>query len=101
LEKIQPGFYDEVANSYQEPKFGAIVEEKAIVTSPARGSISVLESMRNSMNLLTFGKDKPVFDQTTLNRFVDLFTDYKEKNTFNSEFYLDLSKEIAIEKYNI
>lgn len=53
------------------------------------------------MSLLTFGKDKPVMDQTTLNKFVDMFADYKEKIAGDPEFFLDLSKELQIEKYSI
>lgn len=53
------------------------------------------------MSLLTFGKDKPVFDQTTLNKFIDMFMDYKEKIAGDPEFFLDLSKELQIEKYSI
>ena len=57
--------------------------------------------MRNSLNVLTFGKDKLKFDQTTLNKFLDLFMDYKKKDPGSSEFYLDLSMELEIENYSI
>lgn len=53
------------------------------------------------MDLLTFGKDKPVFDKTTLNKFCDLFQDYKEKNPGEQEFFLDLKKDLAIDNYSI
>jgi hypothetical protein len=53
------------------------------------------------MGLLTFGKDKITLDSTTLNRLMDLFQDYKEKKAEEEEFYLDLTKELHIEKYSI
>ena len=52
-------------------------------------TVSIIESMRNSMSILTFGKVD--FDMTTLNKFVDLFADYKEKKVGEDEFHLDLT----------
>lgn len=57
--------------------------------------------MRQSLGLLTFGKDKVALDTTTLYRLVDLFQDYKEKRADEQEYYLDLTKELHIEKYSI
>lgn len=61
----------------------------------------MLDSVRQSLGLLTFGKDKMTLAATTLYRLVDLFQDYKEKKTEDEDFYLDLTKELHIDKYSI
>ena len=56
--------------------------------------------MRNSMSILTFGS-KVDFDMSSLNKFVDLFADYKEIKAGEEEFFLDMSKSMEYDKYSI
>lgn len=57
--------------------------------------------MRQSMSQFSFGLNKAPLSQAVLDRFADLFADYKEKRAGAEEFFLDLGKELDIEKYSI